>query len=354
VGPHDVDFSEVWTAEASPTASVRDVAYARIDARPAAVAVTGTSLTVWDLESGQRLASVDDADQGDDLACVVVTDIGGPDGGQPVAVTGDTAGRLQTWDLRSGERIGKPVSGSGGMQALAARQGAGAGLALVARGPGATSTVYSVPVADESVEVWDVAAAQQVRRLGHGGYTDSIAIGEHDGRALAVASATFSARPLIDSSDAQSLAFVWDPATGERIGGPLEPEQADALIGSVAVGAVDGRTIVVGQSGDGLCVWRAGESGQVSGQVRPEQSIPIPGRVGFVAWAGTARRPLVLVGGGGLRPDTHCWLRVWDPRDWRLLGHAEPGYGVLTRCAAAPDGRVILPWGRSVKVLRYA
>jgi hypothetical protein len=360
--PDGLEFTEAWTAEVS-SEYVRDVAFARIDARPVAVAVAGTELTVWDLESGERLTPAPGleagagagADQGPDtgpgapgqaahLSHVAVTDIAG----SPVAVTVDAAGGLQAWDLRSGARQGPTAAGFGGrVQDLAAASGTGAGLALVARGAGSTSSLYAVPVADGAVEVRDVATGKQVRRLQHNGYTAAVAVGEHDGRALAVASANYSASPLIDSSDTESSAFVWDVETGERVGEILEPEQVEDLIGSVAVGSVEGRMVVVGASGDGLRVW-------YDGAPRPQAHIPISGIIGCVVWAGSPDRPLVLVGGGALRPGGRCWLEAWDPRDWRLLGRIEPGSGRLTRCVPAPGGRVILPWVRSVKVLRYA
>jgi WD40 repeat protein len=360
------DFSEAWTsADVLQDASVRDVACARLDAGPAAVAVAGGTVAVWDLESGRRLSPSPDpdrrADPGDaapartpvgedtsaDLVRVAVTD----SAGIPVAVTGDAAGRIQVWDLRrGGVPLGEPLTELGDrVQAVAAAaRGAGRGLALVARGAGATSTVYSVPVADQGLEVWDLAARERVRRLHHGGYTVSAALGESAGRALAVASASFSDSPLIDPADAQSRIFLWDLGSGEPVGGPLEPAHKGEPIGSVAVGAVDGRTVVVGESGGGVSVWDPGEA-------RPTARVLDRGGAEFVLWGGTGERPLVFAGGGGAPgPDRRSWLRVWDPRDWRLLGESEPGYGVLARFAAAPDGgRVILPWAKAVRVLRF-
>lgn len=342
------DFAELWTAEVSQNAYVRDVAYAEIDARPVAVAVTATTLAVWDLDSGERLTrppnqDLDSEVAGADLARVAVTHIGGT----PVAVTSDTRNRIEAWDLRSGGRIGQPLTESGNrVHSLAATRGIGAGLAFVARGAGATSTVYSVPVPDEAVEVWDLTARKLIRRLQHGGYTDSIALGAHEGRALAVGSATFSVSPLIDASDAESRVHLWDVETGDRVGKPFETDREGDLIGSVAVGSVEGRMVVVAESGGDLCAWDWGGG-------RPTERIHNRGSVAFVAWGGSAERPLVLASGGDLRAKGHSWLRVWDPQDWRLLGGIQPGYGVLSKFAAAPDGRVILPWAESVKVVRY-
>lgn len=370
------DFTEVWTAAASPSqnAYVQDVAYAQIDGRPVALAVAGTTLAAWDLASGERLAAAPPSGPTStsnvqphpsptptNLIHIAATS----SAGTPIALTGDAGGHVQVWDLRSGERLGAPLTELGSrVQALAAMPqpetaaGAvpgpgpglalapGANLALIARAPGATSTVYSVPVADQGVEVWDIAARNRVRSLHHGGYTDSIAVGEHDGRALAVASATFSNSPLIDTSDAESRIFVWDLATGERLGEPLHPAQEDQLIGSVAVGSVAGHAVVVAESGGSLYAWERNEP-------RPTVHIPTPGTVKFVTWTTVAGRPVVLASGGNPRPDGRSWLAAWDPQTWHPLAQAEPGYGVLARFAPAPDGRVILPWAKSVKVLHY-
>lgn len=360
------DFVEAWTVEASQDSYVCDVAYAEIDGLPVVVAGVGNTVTVWDLESGARLSGspgpepepepepelepepgAASASSSADLACVAVTQ----SAGKPVAVTGDIDGRIRTWELLpcGAAPLGEPLTVLGGrVHALAATRGAGCGLVLIARGAGETSTVYSVPVADQTVEVWDIATRMRLRVLHHGGYTGSVALGEGDGRAVAVASASFSASPLVDASDLESRIFLWDLETGDRIGEPLEPAHEGESIGSVAVGSVAGRTIVVGASDGRLHVWERGE-------VRPSAQISDAGGVEFVAWGGTGDRPLVLAGGGGdpRRPDRRSRLRVWDPRDWRLLGEIEPGFGVLRRFASAPDGRVILPWAGSVKVLRY-
>ena len=338
-----MDFVETWTAEASQTSYVNDVAYAEIDAHPAVVAVADGTVTVWDLESGEPLTRSPDAHA--DLVCVAVTQ----SAGKPVAVTGDMDGRIQVWDLiRGAAPHGDPLTMlDGRVHAVAATPGLGRGLALIARGAGATSTVYSVPVADQTVEVWDLAARKRLRALNHGGYTDSVALGESGARAVAVASASFSASPLIDPSDQESRVFLWDLETGDLIGEPLEPAREGDPIDSVAVGDVAGRTIVVGVCSGRLHVWERGE-------LRPGAWIPDSDRTAFVAWGGTADRPLVLASGGGdpRRPDRRSWLGIWDPQDWRLLARTEPGFGSLQRFAPAPGGRVILPWGRSVKVLR--
>lgn len=341
----ELEITEAWTADAPTGGRVLDVAYADVDGRAVAVAVTADALLAWDLDSAEPIlrAAVPEPGprrQAVELRRVTVTD--GADG--PVAVTGDDGGGLQVWDLRSGEPIGKPFGEYGRLKELTARQGAGAGRVLVARGAGPTSTVYSNPVADGLVELWGIGPEPQVKSLPHGGFTVAIAVGEYGGRALAVTSAEYSTRPLIDSSDAEGKAYLWDLETGEQVGEVLLPAREGDLVGSVAVGGVDGRTLVAGVSG-GLSVWEIG-------QPRPRTVRP-PGRIDALAWTGGPDRPLLLAGGGGPRMEDRSRLQVWDPRDWRLLGEARPGWGALNRLAAAPDARVIVPWSRAVRVLRY-
>jgi hypothetical protein len=194
-----------------------------------------------------------------------------------------------------------------------------------------------------------------VRQLHHGGYTEAVAVGEHGGRAVAVASVTFASSPLIDASDSESRVFAWDLETGDPLAVPLAPARDDDLVGAVAVGSVGGRAIVVGAAGGGLYVWDAPESheGADAGEARPSRQIPCPGSIGSLVWGRVGDRPVLLAGGGDIRPGGLAWLRIWDPRDWRLIAEGGAGYGVLSGCAPTPDGRVILPWGRSVRVLRY-
>jgi WD40 repeat protein len=345
-------FAESWTAEAvdsaAPTAVVRAVAYARIDSHPAAVTAGETTLAAWDLGSGRPLARSQDPDSGAavpleaHLLHVAATDCGGI----PVAVTGDVGGRVQAWDLRTGEKLGKPlVTFASRVHALTASWDAAPGLVLLTEGAGATANVYSTPVPDGGVQVWDVAGRRSLRVLDHGGYTDSIALGRHAGRAVAAAAVTYSNRPLVDPMDSESRVIAWDVESGEQLGEMLEPEKYD-YIDSVAIGSIGDRAVVVGVTSGGLRVWDAA-AGRAVGHV------PCPGKIQAVAWGRFGERPVVAAAGGDLRPTGRNWLRMWDPADWRLIGETSTGYGVLSGLAPTPDGQVVIPWGKSVKVLRY-
>ncbi|HEU5332016.1 MAG TPA: WD40 repeat domain-containing protein [Actinocrinis sp.] len=345
-------FAESWTAEAivssAPTASVSAVAYAELDSRPVAVAVGDATLSVWDLESGRPLAR----SQGSDPSALPPLEahllhVGATSsGGEPVAVTGDVGGRVQVWDLRTGEPLGKPLVSFGSrVKAVTASWDAAPGLVLFSQGAGATTSVYSTPVPDGGLQVWDIAERRSLRFLSHGGYTDSITVGEHAGRAIAAAAVTYANRPLIDPMESESRVVAWDVKSGEQLGGVLEPEKYD-YVDSVAIGSVADRATVVGVTSGGLRVWDPVE-GRATGHV------PCPGKIQAVSWGRFGERPVVVAAGGDPRPGGRNWLRMWDPSDWRMIGETSTGNGVLSGCAPTPGGQVIIPWGKSIKVLRY-
>jgi WD40 repeat protein len=345
-------FAESWTAEAivssAPTAAVSAVAYAELDSRPVAVAVGDATLSVWDLESGRPLTRSRNPDPNapPPLEASLLHVGATRSGAVPIAVTGDVGGRVQAWDLRTGEALGKPLITFGSrVKAVTASWDIAPGLVLFSQGAGATTSVYSTPVPDGGVQVWDVAERRSLRFLSHGGYTDSITLGEHAGRALAAAAVTYANRPLIDPMDSESRVIAWDVHSGEQLGEALEPEKYD-YVDSVAIGSVAGRATVVGVTSGGLRVWDPVE-GRAVGHV------PCPGKIQAVSWGRFGERPVVVAAGGDARPGGRNWLRMWNPSGWRLIGETSTGYGVLSACAPTPDGHVLIPWGKSVKVLRY-
>lgn len=345
-------FAEVWTAEAivsaAPTAAVSAVAYAELDSRPVAVAVGDAALGAWDVASGRPLTRSPESkpDARPPLEATLLHVGATNPGGNPVAVTGDVGGRVQAWDLSTGEALGKPLITFGSrVKALTAAWDIAPGLVLFSEGAGATTSVYSTPVPDGGVQVWDVAERRSLRFLSHGGYTDSIALGEHAGRAVAAAAVTYANRPLIDPMESESRVVAWDVESGEQLGETLEPDKYD-YVDSVAIGSVAGRATVVGVTSGGLRVWDPAE-GRAVGHV------PCPGKIQAVSWGRFGERPVVVAAGGDQRPGGRNWLRLWDPAEWRLIGETSTGYGVLSACAPTPDGHVIVPWGKSVKVLRY-
>ncbi|WP_433663168.1 hypothetical protein ACQPW1_14135 [Nocardia sp. CA-128927] len=334
-------FAEVWrTAVADePNEWVRAVAYAEIAARPAAIAVAGPTLAAWDLASGAPLIR-SSMPGGQENSTLLNLTIGRLDG-TPIAVTGDIAGRVQAWDLTNGEPLGKPVAELYGRAAALVAAGE---LLLIGRGAGATSSVYEVPVSSGSVEVWDIATRQSIHSLWHGGFTDSIAVVEHGDRTVAVAGSTYAARPLLDPDDSESQLTTWDIRTGESLDEPIVLT-GNSVAEPMAAGVLDGRAVAVVVGGGGLRLWDLAER-------RERSTIPCRGRIEAITWAQTATGPMVLVGGGEVQATGRNWLRMWDPRDWRLIAETSTGSGSISSCAVAPDGSVIVPWGDRVQLLR--
>ncbi|WP_405162024.1 WD40 repeat domain-containing protein [Nocardia sp. NBC_01499] len=332
-------FTEVWRTPPTdaPNETVRAVAYAEINARPAAISIAGTTLAACDLASGEQFGRTHIPDTQDTLVLLTIADLDGT----PIAVTSDIGGRVQALDLTSGKPLEQPVAELyGRTKALVAAKD----LLLIGRGAGATSSVYEVPVASGSVEVWDIATRQCERWLRHGGYTDSIAVTEHRGRTVVVTGSTYAERPLLDPDDSESHLTAWDIQTGESLGTPIIlPYNASAA--SMATGVLDERLLAVVVGDEGLSVWDLTEQ-------RETTTVTCPGRIETITWAQTTTGPIVLAGGGELRADGQNWLRMWDPRDWRLIAETSTGSGSIRNCAAAPDGSVIVPWGDHVQLLR--
>ncbi|MGY2062997.1 hypothetical protein ACW9HQ_49605, partial [Nocardia gipuzkoensis] len=81
-------------------------------------------------------------------------------------------------------------------------------------------------------------------------------------------------------------------------------------------------------------------------------TISCPDGVETLFWGHTVTGPVVLAGGSEMHAGDRNWLRMWDPRDWRLLAETSTGFGSIPGCAVAPDGGVILPRGDQIQFLR--
>jgi WD40 repeat protein len=349
-------FSEIWSTQVTDSVErhvyVQAVACAVADSRPVVVTIAGPSLTVWDLETGEPLARSEESDSRtgaapgrapanrpgfpppDHLLHLAVTGLGT----DPIAVTADAAGRIQAWDVRTGARLGEPLYAIGQRACdLAAGRIGEASLVLFARGPGATSGLWETPVRDAAVEVWDLASRSRVWRLHHGGYTDCLAVGSHGDRPLAVASATFAPNPFLAPSDSTTAVFAWDLESGEPLGDPIQVGD-DNWIDRVAVGSANGHAVAVGGSLGHLWIWHPME-----GRLLNEIRCPT-GRILSINWATFETRPVLVVNGDR-------WLQLWDLRDWSLIAQTRLGPREGP-CVPTPDGRVILPSARRVKVMR--
>jgi len=99
---------------------------------------------------------------------------------------------------------------------------------------------------DRTVRVWDAATGTPVGEpfIGHDGAAYAVAVGQLEGRTIVV------------SGSSDRTVRVWDAATGTPVGEPFTGH--DAKVNAVAVGQLEGRTIVVSGSSDRTVrVWEA-------------------------------------------------------------------------------------------------
>jgi len=91
---------------------------------------------------------------------------------------------------------------------------------------------------DRTVRVWDLATGQPLHTLsGHEGRVNAVAVGEVDGRPVAV------------SGGDDGTVRAWDLATNQPLGEPLSGHEG--WVNAVAVGEVDGRPVAVSGGEDG-------------------------------------------------------------------------------------------------------
>lgn len=153
-------------------------------------------LLAWDVASGERVAEIEGSYNGDMGAALV--------DGRPTAVTGGHDDFLEVWDILTGERIGKPLTG----------------IEAVARGPAITTVDGRAVVLAGGdgtlLHMWDLATQEPVWAplTGHTDSIFTVGTATVGGRAIAVTGSYISR--LGDGTTR-----VWDLARGEQIGEPL-------------------------------------------------------------------------------------------------------------------------------------
>ena len=148
---------------------------------------------------------------------------------------------------------------------------------------------------------WQSAATHRVISGHHGG-VGSVAVGELDGR------------PVIVSGGSDATVRVWELASGQPVGEPLWGH--DGGVGSVAVGELDGRPVIVSGGFDATVrVWDLA-SGQPVGE-------PLRGHDDYVTSVAVGEldgRPVIVSGGWD------ATVRVWDLASGQPVGEPLRGH----------------------------
>ncbi|MEU1728201.1 hypothetical protein [Nonomuraea sp. NPDC005692] len=270
------------------------MAVGELEGRPVAVSAGSgyddTTLRVWDLTTGDPV--------GEPIVAHpegVVTLALGEVAGRPVAVIGGHDDAVRVWDLTTRELVGEPMRLSNGHRVDAVAVGEVNGRAVVVAAGDWGDATQKLPV-----RVWDLATHEPVGEplVGHSGLVLTVALGEVNGRAVAV------------TGSVDGTTRIWDLATRRQMGDPIV---SGTGVGEVALGRVDGRQVVVSSDGKNMRVWDL--------TTRQLIGVPIPTGLTYgvrtVAVGEVNGRPVVLAG-GGYDEDGGGAVRIWD------LGTHEP------------------------------
>ncbi|MGW7368885.1 WD40 repeat domain-containing protein [Streptomyces sp. NPDC054841] len=225
----------------------------------------GGAVRVWDLRTGRKIGKTL---TGHALGVYSLTTVASDQG--LIAVSSSEEGKLLAWNLtRGGEQVAE-IDGSynGGM-----------GAGLVGGRPVAITGGH-----DDFLQAWDLLTGVQIGEnlTGIEPVVRAIAITEVNGRAVVVA-----------GGDDNAL-HMWDLMNQEPIGSPMTGHTDD--IGMLGTAQVAGRTIAVTGSGDGTTrVWDLADGRQIGD--------PLTGRLYMVTEV--AGNPVAVTEGNDI-------IRVWD------------------------------------------
>ncbi|MFI7466835.1 WD40 repeat domain-containing protein [Nonomuraea sp. NPDC049646] len=270
------------------------MAVGELEGRPVAVSAGSgyddTALRVWDLTTGDPV--------GEPIVAhpvgVLTLALGEVDG-RPVAVIGGYDDAVRVLDLTTRELVGEPMrlSKSDRVDAVAVGEVNGRAVVVVAGDWGDAAT-RKLPV-----RVWDLATHEPVGEplVGHTGLVLSVALGEVNGRAVAV------------TGSVDGTTRIWDLVTRKQMGDPIVSATG---VGNVALGQVDGRQVVVSTDDENISVWDLA--------TRRLIGAPIPTGLTYgvrtVVIEEVDGRSVILAGGGD--GDDGGAVQVWD------LGTHEP------------------------------
>jgi small GTP-binding protein len=258
------------------------------DGRRVVSALDDWTLSVWDLESGQRLRKLK-GHKSSVWGCAVT-----PDGRAVVSASVDHT--LRVWDLESGQEIGT----------LEGHTDVVRGCAVTADGRRVVSASF-----DHTLRVWDLESGRELRKLE--GHTDSVMD----------CAVTPDSRRVISASSDKTLR-VWDLESGREIG--MLEGHTDGVVDCALT--ADRRRVVSASNDNTLRVSDL-ESGQ---ELRK-----LEGHADDVL-------------GCAVTPDSRCvisassdkTLRVWDLELGREIGKLEGHTDGVRDCAVTPDGRRVV------------
>jgi WD40 repeat protein len=221
------------------TGSVNAVAVSELDGRP--IAVSGgedKTVRVWDLREGTAIGEPLTGHAGPVVAVAV-----GELDGRPVAVSGSTEDetvRARVWDLHAGALIGEPLAGHTGFIHEMVLGSMNSRLIAVT-----VSGKYDRVRVDETVRVWDLHTGTLIGEpLSYYGWgsVQAVAVGELDGRSIVV------------TGSADKTVPVWDLHAGTPIGEPLTGHTDS--VNAVVLGKLDGHPIAItGGEDETVRVW---------------------------------------------------------------------------------------------------
>ncbi|WP_189083150.1 nSTAND1 domain-containing NTPase, partial [Mangrovihabitans endophyticus] len=165
---------------------------------------------------------------------------------------------------------------------------------------------------------------------GHTGEVDAVAVGQLDGRTI-----------IVSGSDDNTVR-VWDAATGTPVGDPFTGHTG--WVNAVAVGQLDGRTIIVSGSNDHTVrVWDAATGAPIGDPFTGHTSLVLSVAVGQLDGR------TIIVSGSGDRT-----VRVWDAATGAPVGDPFTGHTslVLSVAVGQLDGRTIIVSGSSDRTVR--
>ncbi|GAB3420191.1 WD40 repeat domain-containing protein [Flindersiella endophytica] len=323
------------------------VAISELDARPVIVTGSDDQLRVWDLLTGEPVRAPLPTGHGtyvDELRTVVLPD-------RTLAVTGShTDSVAHAWDLATGARLGRPLSGHRGRVSAVA-------IGVTER---VGHRLFAVTADNrDQVRLWDLSAEHPSGGLPSDGATP----------AEAWATTELSGRPVTLTGSWDDGLQVRDRSTGEPIGRPFAAGES-LVINATACSMVEGRPIaLIAGSGEAAAVrrWDLLTGEPMSPLLTRDQPADPWDSEAMLALACTELRGRPVAVAGGESAELWLWdLTTGEPIGKPMTGHlkwsweavGKPGLGTklsisAVACARLPDRPIAVTGGEDGTVRRW-